>query len=134
MSSTVISIMDLAGAVLLLIGAFLCLTAAIGLLRLPDVLSRMHAATKPQTLGLICVLAGIALSLRQPTVFGLLVLIAMLQVLTAPVAAHMVARAAYRTHQVDDKLLVADELSDDLSDAGFELVDESDDTDEQRPS
>ena len=45
-----VGVLDLIGAVLILIGALLCLIAAIGLLRLPDVLSRMHAATKPQTL------------------------------------------------------------------------------------
>lgn len=124
-------VLDVVGAVLVLIGAVLCLTAAIGLLRLPDVLSRMHAATKPQTLGLLCVLTGIGFTLRQPAVIGLLVLVGLLQLFTAPVAAHMVARTAYRTHQLDDDRLVTDELSDDLSDAGFELVtpddDESDD-------
>ena len=126
MNPVVTMIMDVAGAVLLLIGALLCLTAAIGLLRLPDVLSRMHAATKPQTLGLMCVLLGLGLTLRQPAVTGLLILVAGLQLLTAPVAAHMVARTAYRTHQLDDELIVTDELSEDLSEAGFELVGEAD--------
>lgn len=129
-------IMDVAGAIMLLIGALLCLTAAIGLLRLPDVLSRMHAATKPQTLGLLCVLTGLGLTLRQPAVIGLLVLVAGLQLLTAPVAAHMVARTAYRTRQLDDDLIVTDELSADLSEAGFELVGEAegDDEPDRRPS
>lgn len=122
MTGGVDGVLDVIGAVLVLLGAVLCLTAAIGLLRLPDVLSRMHAATKPQTLGLLCVLAGIGFTLRHPAVIGLLVLVGLLQLFTAPVAAHMVARTAYRTHQLDDDLLVTDELSDDLSDAGFELV------------
>ncbi len=126
MSPVANMIMDIAGAVLLLLGSLLCLTAAIGLLRLPDVLSRMHAATKPQTLGLLCVLIGLGLTLRQPAVTGLLVLVACLQLLTAPVAAHMVARTAYRTHQLDNDLIVTDELSEDLSEAGFELVGEAD--------
>jgi len=127
-------ILDVIGAVLVLIGAVLCLTAAIGLLRLPDVLSRMHAATKPQTLGLLCVLTGIGLTLRQPGVTALLVLIGMLQLLTAPVAAHMVARSAYRTHQLDEDLIVTDELSADLSQAGFELVGEGEEDAPERPS
>ena len=46
-------VLDVAGAVCLLLGSFLCLAGAIGLLRFPDTLSRLHAATKPQTLGLI---------------------------------------------------------------------------------
>ncbi len=133
MNPLVAMIMDIAGAVLLLIGALLCLTAAIGLLRLPDVLSRMHAATKPQTLGLLCVLTGLGLTLRQPAVIGLLVLVAGLQLLTAPVAAHMVARTAYRTRQLDDDLIVTDELSEDLSKAGFELVGDSDGDNDERP-
>jgi multicomponent Na+:H+ antiporter subunit G len=134
MSPVVTMIMDIAGAVLLLIGALLCLTAAIGLLRLPDVLSRMHAATKPQTLGLLCVLLGLGLTLRQPAVVGLLVLVGGLQLMTAPVAAHMVARTAYRTRQLDDDLIVVDELSEDLSKAGFELIGDGDEDPDRRPS
>ena len=50
--------------VLILIGALLCLTAAIGLLRFRDVPTRLHAATKPQVLGLLLICLAIALSLR----------------------------------------------------------------------
>ena len=46
-------VLDLLGAALVLLGCFLCFAAALGILRFPDVVSRMHAATKPQTLGLI---------------------------------------------------------------------------------
>ncbi len=124
MNPIVATIMDGAATALLLIGALLCLIAAIGLLRLPDALSRTHAATKPQTLGMLCVLTGLGLILRQPAVAGLLVLVALLQLATAPVAAHMVARSAYRTHELDEELIITDELSEDLSEAGFELVGE----------
>ena len=54
------TVLDVVGAVLLLLGALLCLAGAIGLMRFPDTLSRLHAATKPQTLGLILVLTGLA--------------------------------------------------------------------------
>ena len=57
---------------------------------------------------------------------GLLFLVAVLQLLTAPVSAHMVGRTAYRTHQVDDDSLIADELADDLARAGFRRVDSDD--------
>ena len=114
---------DITGALLLLLGALLCFAAAVGLLRFPDVLSRMHAATKPQTLGLLLLVVGVALEVRQPQVLGLLFLVAVLQLLTAPVSAHMVGRTAYRTHQVDDDSLIADELADDLARAGFRRVD-----------
>jgi multicomponent Na+:H+ antiporter subunit G len=117
---------DIVGALLLLLGALLCFAAAVGLFRFPDVLSRMHAATKPQTLGLLCLVAGVALEVRQLSVLGLLFLAAVLQLLTAPVAAHMVGRTAYRTRQVDEDSLIVDELADDLARAGFRPAEEPD--------
>ncbi|WP_212754593.1 monovalent cation/H(+) antiporter subunit G [Nakamurella aerolata] len=113
--------LDIAGTVLLLLGAFLALGAAIGLIRMPDVLDRMHAASKPQSLGILLVLLGLGLYLREPAAIGMLVLIAVLQVLTAPVAAHIVSRTAYRTRQQRSDLVVVDELARDLAKAGYEL-------------
>ena len=49
----------------LLSGASLALIASIGLVRFPDVFTRMHAATKPQTLGIVCILIGLALRLQS---------------------------------------------------------------------
>ncbi|MDN5726027.1 MAG: monovalent cation/H(+) antiporter subunit G [Propionibacteriales bacterium] len=112
---------DLIGAVLIFLGCFLCFSAAVGLVRFPDVLTRMHAATKPQTLGLLVIVIGVAVSLREPVALGMLFLIAVLQLLTAPVAAHMVARAAYRSNQVENGAIVTDELAEDLARAGFSL-------------
>lgn len=111
--------LDVVGAVILLLGAVLCLAAAVGLVRFPDVLTRMHAATKPQTLGLLLVVTGVALSLREPRALGLLFLVAVLQLLTAPVAAHMVGRTAHRTGQIREDITRPDELAEDLSRAGF---------------
>ncbi|MGH9249679.1 MAG: monovalent cation/H(+) antiporter subunit G [Acidimicrobiales bacterium] len=105
------TVFDVASACCLVAGALLGLAAAIGLVRFPDLLSRMHAATKPQTLGLLFVLLGVGLRLRDTSVVGMLVVVAALQLLTTPVAAHMVGRAAYRTGQVRDDLLVTDELT-----------------------
>jgi multicomponent Na+:H+ antiporter subunit G len=116
---TISDVLDLVGAACVLVGAFLCLAAALGLLRFPDVLSRMHAATKPQTLGLIVVAAGVELSLRSWAAFGTVLLIAILQLTTAPVAAHLVARTVYRSNQVRRDLLVRDDLAEDLTAAGF---------------
>ncbi|HEU0214973.1 MAG TPA: monovalent cation/H(+) antiporter subunit G [Jiangellaceae bacterium] len=102
---------DIASGICLVAGALLGLAAAIGLVRFPDLLSRMHAATKPQVLGLLLVVTGVGLRLRDPGVVGVLVLVAALQLLTTPVAAHMVGRAAYRTRQVREDVLVTDELT-----------------------
>ena len=118
---TISAVLDLVGALVLLLGAALCFAASVGLIRFPDVLSRMHASTKPQTLGLLLVVTGVAISLREVTALGLLLLVAVLQLLTAPVAAHMVARTAYRTNQLRSDLTKPDELGHDLVAAGFRL-------------
>lgn len=106
---------DAIGAGALVAGALLSLLASIGLLRFPDVLSRMHAATKPQVLGLLLVLLGVGLRLRSSIDVGTLVVVAVFQMLTTPVAAHMVGRAAYRTGNVRADALAFDELTDDLA-------------------
>jgi multicomponent Na+:H+ antiporter subunit G len=87
-------ILDDIGDVVILGGAAWSLIAGIGLLRLPDVLTRMHAATKPQVLGLLMMLTGVALRLRDANDITTLILVGLFQTWTVPVAAHMVARAA----------------------------------------
>ncbi|MEV4200372.1 monovalent cation/H(+) antiporter subunit G [Micromonospora globbae] len=103
---------DWLGALFLVAGALLALAAGIGVLRFPDVLDRMHAATKPQSLGVLLVLTGVALRLRSPSDLGMVALVAIFQLATAPVAAQMIGRAAYRSGRVDRDLLVVDELAD----------------------
>ena len=94
MGMTVGQIADDAGDVLILGGAIWSLLGGIGMLRFPDVLSRMHAATKPQVLGLLMMLLGVALRLRDANDITTLILVGLFQTWTVPVAAHMVARAA----------------------------------------
>lgn len=100
MTWTMDSVTDGIGMVLILCGALLCLTAAIGLLRFRDLLTRMHAATKPQVLGVLLVLLGVALSKQSGLHIGMLLLVGVFQMLTIPVGAHMVGRAGFRTGQV----------------------------------
>ncbi|MFF6906164.1 monovalent cation/H(+) antiporter subunit G [Streptomyces sp. NPDC012389] len=114
--NTWLQILDTAGALLVLLGAAICLLGVIGMLRLPDVLSRSHAATKPQTLGMLLVLAGVALRLRTGMDLATLALIGFFQMLTGPVASHLVARSAYRTGQVQHGELLFDELDEQLTD------------------
>jgi multicomponent Na+:H+ antiporter subunit G len=103
---------DVAAAACLMVGALLALVAAIGILRFPDVLTRMHSATKPQVLGLLLVLLGLGLRLRDVRSIGLLALVALFQLVTSPIASHMVGRASFRAGQVRRDLLVVDELSE----------------------
>lgn len=106
------SIPDLLAAVLVLAGSALALTAAIGVLRFPDTLTRMHAATKPQVLGLLLVLGGATIRLSGNVDVGMLILTAMFTLITAPVIAHRVGQLAYREQKVSDDLTV-DEMRDD---------------------
>ena len=103
---------DVVAAACFLLGALLAMIAAIGVLRLPDLLSRMHAATKPQVLGLVLVLIGLAFRLRDPGAIAILVLVALFQLLTTPVANHMVGRASLRAGQVSEDDLVVNDLRD----------------------
>lgn len=101
---------NLVSAVFMVVGAVMSLGAAIGLLRFPDLLSRMHAATKPQVLGLFLLLASIGLQMRTWWVWPALLVAWIFQLLTVPVSAHMVGRAGYRTKHLHRELLSKDEL------------------------
>ncbi|HEY0237752.1 MAG TPA: hypothetical protein VGC37_03830, partial [Friedmanniella sp.] len=69
----------------------------------------------------------VEVSLRSWAAFGTLVLIAGLQLATAPVSAHLVGRTVYRTDQVRHDLLIRDDLATDLEAAGFHLAPSSED-------
>ena len=80
---------------LMIVGSLFCLVAAVGMLRLPDTLIRMHAATKAGTLGAGCILlAGAVVAAELGTPLKATAVIVFL-LLTAPVAAHLIGRAAY---------------------------------------
>lgn len=103
---------DTVSLVLILAGALLCLVAAIGLLRFRDVPTRLHAATKPQVLGLILILIAIGIGARSWPVVGMLFAVLLMQFATAPLSAHMIGRQAYRNGTIDEKHLLVDELRD----------------------
>src|SRR6478735_8951994 len=101
---------DLVSAVFMVVGALMSLGAAIGLLRFPDLLSRMHAATKPQVLGLFLLLAAIGLQLRTWWVWPVLVVGWIFQLLTVPVSPDIVRRASHRTKPLHRELVDTNEL------------------------
>lgn len=107
------AVLDVAAAVLLVTGALQCLLGALGLVRLPSLLGRLQAATKPQTLGLLLILLGAALRV-PPDSAVTLVLVAVFQLITAPVLSQLVGRSAYRSGAVQPDILVTDELADRL--------------------
>ena len=112
--------LDAVGTVAIVLGVLLTLVASVGLLSLPDVLSRMHAATKPQVVGLLLVVIGGALHLRTSVDVWMLVLVGAFQLVTAPVTAHVVGRLAHRGDGVRRDLLHVDQLADrpDTTDPG----------------
>ncbi|MHA7240270.1 monovalent cation/H(+) antiporter subunit G [Arthrobacter sp. TMS1-12-1] len=107
-------------SVLLIGGALMSLAAGIGLVRFPDLLSRMHAATKPQVLGLLLFLLALAVEFENWLLVPLLALCWIFQLLTSPVSAHMVGRAGYRTRHLRRDLLTLDELDDVVAHAAGE--------------
>ncbi|OZC97285.1 Na+/H+ antiporter subunit G [Rhodococcus sp. 06-235-1A] len=103
-------------SIFILLGALLAFTAAVGIVRFPDTLSRMHAATKPQVVGLILVLIGAIISLRGNVDIWMLVLVGIFTLVTAPVIAHTVGRVAYREQRGRDGLLIVNEMEPNESD------------------
>ncbi|MBW4839966.1 MAG: Na+/H+ antiporter subunit G [Paenibacillaceae bacterium] len=89
---------EVVGAILILLGAVFSLISAIGIIRLPDVYTRSHAASKSSTLGVLCALVGTLLYfLISEGYFSIRLILGIFFVfLTAPVAAHVICRAAYR--------------------------------------
>ncbi|MDQ4491657.1 monovalent cation/H(+) antiporter subunit G [Sinomonas sp. ASV486] len=99
-------------AVLMVLGSAMSLAAAIGVLRFPDLITRMHSATKPQVFGSLLLLTAAGLQWRTWSLVPLLVVAWIFQLLTVPVSAHMVGRAGYRTKHYDRSRLSVDELEE----------------------
>ncbi|WP_081285151.1 monovalent cation/H(+) antiporter subunit G [Mycobacterium intracellulare] len=84
--------------VLCVVGAFFSLSGAIGILRMPDVYTRIQCSSKTITAGALPLLAGLAVAKGPFTEFGSrALLVAVLLLLVNPIAAHALARAAYKT-------------------------------------
>lgn len=117
-------IADILTSVFLLLGAFLSVAAGVGLLRFPDAIARMHATTKPQIMGLIFILMGIALQERRLSTIVVLITLLVFQMMTAPISAHMIGRAGYRTGVIAPGSLLVDELEQAIARAQEEQTEE----------
>ena len=105
-------ILHVVSLLLILTGALLCLSAAIGLLRFRDVPTRLHAATKPQVLGLLLIVIAVGIEVQSWAAVAFLVPVLVIQFATAPLSAHMVGRQAHRNGTIDRRHLHVDELAD----------------------
>lgn len=108
--------LDIVSGALLILGASLTLIAAIGLHRLDNVYSRIHAATKPVTLGMLCSVTAAVLQADDAASVTKLILALLLLFATAPVAASMLARAAHANRVPMGPDATLDELGDHLGD------------------
>lgn len=87
---------EIVAVAMLLIGVFFMLVSSIGLVRLPDVYSRMHAATKATTFGMGGILLATSLAFHSAEVSTHAILAIFFLFLTNPVAAHLISRSAYK--------------------------------------
>lgn len=100
---------DVIGAVLLVVGAVVSVLAAWGVVDFPTPLARMHAATKPASLGLALLTLGAGVAAASWGLVGVAVLVSGFLFVTAPISGHMLGRAAYGAGQAGS--LVHDDLA-----------------------
>ena len=100
--------MEIAGAILVLIGSVIFFLSSLGVIRMPDVYNRIQTGTKATTLGTIFVLIGTAL--LSPGWIPKLVILLLFIILTNPVSSHVVARAAHFNKEPMSPLTIEDRL------------------------
>ncbi|MBM7051660.1 MULTISPECIES: monovalent cation/H(+) antiporter subunit G [unclassified Rothia (in: high G+C Gram-positive bacteria)] len=103
-------LIDILVSLCLITGSLMSLAAAAGLVRFPDLLTRLHSGSKPQVFGLLMMVVGIGLYARDLKLLPLLIVIFMLQLLTIPISTHMMARSGYRNKHFHKEDLLRDDL------------------------
>jgi multicomponent Na+:H+ antiporter subunit G len=103
-------VLKIIGAIITLIGSLFLLLGSVGLIRMPDVFTRIQTGTKASTLGTILSLLGIGL-IYLP-IFGKIFLLIVFILITNPVSSHMLARAAHYIGVKKADITVVDRLSE----------------------
>ncbi len=106
------SMQQTTAVILAAVGVIFMLISAVGLLRLPDVFSRMHAAGKASTVGVSCLLLAAGVHFWNQDLFFRMVLLIALIFATAPISTSAMARAAYKTGSRKGLRLQIDEMGD----------------------
>tara|TARA_B100000809_G_scaffold117607_1_gene115962 strand:+ start:1307 stop:1648 length:342 start_codon:yes stop_codon:yes gene_type:complete len=91
-------ILNISGALCLLVGSFLCISGGVGLLRFPDFYTRMHAVGVTDTLGAGMILIGLMFYSPDFLIFSKLVIILLLTLLIGPTTSHVLAKAAMQNN------------------------------------
>jgi multicomponent Na+:H+ antiporter subunit G len=84
------------GFFLIILGALLLIISAIGLLRMPDTITRMHAGTKASTLGSLLIILGVMF--LEPSLWFKLLFLALFILITNPLSSSILARSTYLKH------------------------------------
>lgn len=87
--------LDIAGTIVLILGTGLMLLGALGLLRMPDVFTRMQASSKSSTLGLAAAFVAVAMRFPEIGVVSQSLVVIIFAFISIPVGAHMIMRAAH---------------------------------------
>lgn len=103
--------MDYIAGILVIIGGFFALVASMGLIRLPDLYSRTHAASKAGTVGSGLMMIALAVTASDTGTAIRALAGVLFFILTAPIAAHLLARAAYKVGYKLWDGSVADEMA-----------------------
>ncbi len=90
-------ILDMASWILIVVGSVFCVIGAVGLLRMPDFYSRIHASGITDTLGAGCILGGLLLQSGLTLVSVKVAFLLFFALIASPTAAHALAKAAYLT-------------------------------------
>lgn len=104
-------IVDIIAGLLVIVGAFFAFIASVGLLRLPDIYSRMHSASKAGTVGSGMMMIALAVTAGDSGTAIRAIAGIVFFIMTAPIAAHLLARAAYKIGYPLWEHSVADEMS-----------------------
>lgn len=112
---------EILASLLLLVGAGFTFLAAVGVVRMPDLYTRMQATTKATTLGVGCLSLAVAVGVGGAGAWARAVAIIVFLYLTAPVAAHVIARAAYFVGTAKWKGTIIDEMQGRYDQATHEL-------------
>lgn len=110
---------ELIAVILILIGTIFSFLSAIGLIRFPDIYTRAHALSKGSTMGVLFTLVGTFIFFLLEGYFSIKLFLGIFFVfLTAPVAAHVIVRAAYRSNVELAKETVQDDLKEAIREKG----------------
>lgn len=99
-------LLELLGVAALVFGLFFCAVGVLGVMRMPDSLTRLHASGKVATLGLFGLLLGAAL--LMPSAWLRLLALGLFVLLTSPVATHAIAASVHRRREIAEELAEMD--------------------------